>query len=62
MRFSAVQTEVIATDGESIDLGGLGNNSEFYQRFLVGVGKGGATESLRIRLVPRIQAPAPAAR
>ncbi|HMP77364.1 MAG TPA: hypothetical protein PKE12_13800 [Kiritimatiellia bacterium] len=57
VRFSAVQTEVMATDGQPLDIGGLGSNSEFYNRFLVGVSKGGKTESLNIRLVPTIQTP-----
>ncbi len=55
VRFSTLTTDVVARDGESLHLGGLGQQGEFFSRFLVGVGAGGAAESLSVRLVPRIQ-------
>ena len=54
-RFAAVSTEVVVQDGQSIDLGGLGQHADFYNRFLVGVSKGGESRTLNIRLVPHIQ-------
>ncbi len=54
-RFASVSTEVVVQDGQSIDLGGLGQHAEFFNRFLVGVSKGGESRTLNIRLVPHIQ-------
>lgn len=59
-RFAAVSTEVVVRDGESISLGGLDQNREFYSRFLVGTARDGGTQKLNIRLTPRIQSPTPA--
>lgn len=55
VRFSTLTTDVLARDGESMNLGGVGQQSEFFSRFLVGAGRGGAGESIEIRLTPRIQ-------
>lgn len=55
VRFSTLTTEVLARDGETMNLGGLGQHGEFFSRFLVGAARGGAAESLEIRLTPRIQ-------
>lgn len=59
-RFAALTTEVTVRDGEEVRLGGLAKDREFFDRFLVGSAVGGAVQSLDIRLLPRIQAPAPA--
>lgn len=55
VRFSTLTTDVLARDGETMDLGGVGQQSEFFSRFLVGAGRGGAAQSMEIRLTPRIQ-------
>lgn len=58
-RFTALSTEVTARDGETISLGGLGENRSFYDRFLVGLSRNGGAQSVHIQLTPRIQAPNP---
>ena len=55
LRFTAVSSEVVVSDGQSVSLGGLDQNREFYDRFLVGVARNGGTQSLNVRLTPRIQ-------
>ena len=55
VRFTAVSTEVVIQDGETLPLGGLGGDQQFYDRFLVGISQGGSTQSLNIRLTPHIQ-------
>ncbi|MCO5045273.1 MAG: hypothetical protein J5I99_10780 [Verrucomicrobia bacterium] len=59
LRYSAVSTEVVVSDGQSVSLGGLDQNRDFYDRFLVGMARNGGTESLNIRLTPHIQTLAP---
>lgn len=56
-RFERVQTEVVVADGETVDLGGLTNENDFYDRFLVGRRGSQTTRSLDIRLTPRIVEP-----
>lgn len=53
-RFSALSTEVIVRDGETISLGGLAEDREFYSRFLIGFDRAGERRSLDIELTPRI--------
>lgn len=53
-RFASVSTEVVAQDGQALSLGGLADSSEFYRRFLVGVERGGVTETLDISVTPYI--------
>ncbi len=55
LRFTAVSSEVVVSDGQSVSLGGLDQNRDFYDRFLVGVARNGGTQSLNVRLTPRIQ-------
>lgn len=57
VRFERVATEVTVRDGEPLRIGGLGEAKDFYDRFLVGVGRGGQTRALDIVLVPRIERP-----
>ena len=47
-------TEVEVADGRTLQLGGLGQHAEFYNRFLVGVQQDGATQSLGISITPHI--------
>ncbi|MCS6771907.1 MAG: type II and III secretion system protein [Kiritimatiellae bacterium] len=55
IRFAALSTDIIARDGETVRIGGLGQHSEFYSRFLVGMSGEQQIESLEIYLTPRIQ-------
>ena len=54
IRYSRVSTEVMARDGQTVDLGGLAQSNEFFTRFLIGMGKSGASQDLRITLTPEI--------
>ncbi len=56
-RFAGVGTEVVVQDGQTFQIGGLDQDSDFYTRFLVGFGRGGAQESLQIFLTPEIVRP-----
>ena len=47
-------TEVEVADGRTLQIGGLGQHAEFYNRFLVGVQQDGTTQSLGISLTPHI--------
>jgi hypothetical protein len=47
-------TEVEVADGRTLQLGGLGQHAEFYNRFLVGVQQDGTTQALGISLTPHI--------
>lgn len=60
--FTALSTEVMVRDGETMSIGGAVNNREFYSRFLVGVNRSGVQESLDIELTPRIIQPSPVSR
>jgi len=60
--FTALKTEVMIRDGETMSIGGAVNNREFYSRFLVGVDRSGVQESLDIELTPRIMKPGSGAR
>ena len=53
-RFATVATEVFVRDGETISLGGLAQNKDFYSRFLIGTADGRSGQSLDISLTPRI--------
>ena len=57
VRFERVATEVTVRDGEPLRIGGFAENRDFYDRFLVGVGRGGQTRALDISLIPRIERP-----
>ena len=55
-RVQQLSTEVIAREGEEIDLGGLPmSNREFQERFLIGTGRNGQAERMQIRLKARVQ-------
>ena len=53
-RFSSASTEVVVSDGETFQLGGLDQNRDVYSRFLVGVSEAGSQQSLDIFLTPHI--------
>jgi len=57
--FSALTTEVMIRDGETMSIGGTMNDQEFYSKFLVGIDRSGLTESLDILLSPRIMRAGP---
>jgi type II secretory pathway component GspD/PulD (secretin) len=49
-------TEVVVSEGETIDLGGVPvSESEFLDRFLVGVDQGGTRQRVRITLEARVE-------
>jgi Bacterial type II and III secretion system protein len=50
-----LSTEVVAREGEEIDLGGTSTDREFEERFMVGVGRSGQRERVRIRLRARVE-------
>lgn len=53
-RYTAAATEVTVSDGETVTIGGGDRNRDFYERFLVGVRRGGSAERISITLTPRI--------
>lgn len=55
--FTELATEITVSDGQSVALGGLEQNSEFYSRFLVGMERSGQTRRLTIRATPTIEKP-----
>jgi hypothetical protein len=55
VRFVNVATEVTVKDGETISVGGLGQNQEFSEKFLVGVDRGGRQSRLDLTLTPHIE-------
>lgn len=54
IRFAQAATEIIGRDGQPLELGGWGDNREFYDRFLVGLRSGGQKETLSIMLTPHV--------
>lgn len=52
--FMELSTRFTVQSGQTISLGGLSNTSEFYERFLVGVDRSGASKTLSIRATPTI--------
>ncbi|MCX7007646.1 MAG: hypothetical protein NTY53_10445 [Kiritimatiellaeota bacterium] len=53
-QFIELATEVEVADGRTLQIGGLGQHAEFYNRFLVGMQQDGTTQSLNISLTPHI--------
>jgi type II secretory pathway component HofQ len=60
-KFSRVATEVTVQDGQTFQIGGLGQDAEFYSRFLIGSANSDRREKLEIFLTPRIAGGGPAA-
>jgi len=54
VRFAKVATEVTVKNGQTVELGGLAENKDFYSRFLIGVDKSGVSRQLRMSATPRI--------
>lgn len=54
IRFAEAATQLTASDGQPISIGGLGSSSEFNNRFLVGFNKAGGVRSLTITLTAHI--------
>jgi len=53
-RFTELAIEVVARDGETIRVGGLKKDDQFYDRFLVGVRREKQSRRLDIELTPHI--------
>jgi len=53
-KFTALTTEVMIRDGETMSIGGAVDDREFYSKFLVGKDRSGLSQSLDITLSPRI--------
>jgi len=58
VKFTHLSTDLTVRDGQTISLGGLEEDSEFYRKFLVGVDSRGNRRELRISVTPTIEAPA----
>jgi hypothetical protein len=54
VKYSTVTTEVTVQDGETVDLGGLNKNRDFYGRFLVGMDRDNNERSLEITLTSHL--------
>lgn len=54
VKYSTVTTEVTVNDGQTVDLGGLVGNRDFYGRFLVGTDREDNERSLEITLTPHV--------
>lgn len=53
-RFTGLDTEVFVHDGETLSIGGLDRDNEFYTRFLIGFDRTGQQTALDITLRPEI--------
>lgn len=60
IRFAQAATELVARDGQPLQLGGFSQHRDFYDRFLVGLRSGGQAESLSIELTPEVMPAGPA--
>ncbi|MCF7849564.1 MAG: hypothetical protein K9M45_12000 [Kiritimatiellales bacterium] len=54
VKYQQAATEVIVASGSTIRIGGMNKDEEFYNRFLIGIGKSGAKSTLDISLTPKI--------
>jgi len=57
VRYVKAATQVTVADGATIDIGGATKDSEFYSKFLVGMGKGGGHSTVQISLTVHTQDP-----
>ena len=57
--FTQLSTDLTVRDGQSVSLGGGGENTEFYDKFLVGFDRRGERRELNITVTPRIERMAP---
>jgi len=58
VRFTQAATDVTVSNGQTINIGGLGSNADFYNKFLVGYDSAGNVRSLNITLTAQILDPA----
>lgn len=54
IRLIKATSELTVQDGQTIEWAGLGENKDFYNKFLVGMDRSGRQRSLRISLTPHI--------
>ncbi len=54
VRFTSAATEVTVNSGQTVSIGGMNDDNEFYSRFLIGGRSGQDNSSLDIRLTPQI--------
>jgi hypothetical protein len=57
IQYTRVATELTVRDGEQVTIGSFGKNTDFYNKFLVGVDKRGSHRSVQIRLTAHILKP-----
>lgn len=57
VRYTRAATEIIAVNGRAVSLAGHGEQREFYERFLVGVGRSGSQRAMDLRLTPTLMPP-----
>lgn len=54
VRYSQVATEVVVAPGQTLQIGGLNQDREFYSRFLIGQSRTGVRRSMTIELTPTL--------
>jgi type II secretory pathway component GspD/PulD (secretin) len=57
IRYTRMATQVTIANGATLDLGGVGKDKDFYNKFLVGMSQGGERRSVQIKLTANIQDP-----
>lgn len=60
-RFQRVATELVAAPGETVRFGGSSTHADFYDRFLVGIRRGGRHDKIELELTPTVTDALPAA-
>lgn len=53
-RFERVATELVVTPGETVQFSGSSAHVEFYDRFMVGIRRGGRHDNIELRLTPTV--------
>jgi len=54
-RVQQLSTELVVREGEEVDLGGFASDQAFSERFMIGVGRSGQKERIRVRLRTRVE-------
>ncbi|OGV60122.1 MAG: hypothetical protein A2283_19450 [Lentisphaerae bacterium RIFOXYA12_FULL_48_11] len=54
IQFSRIATEVTVSSGHPVTIGTFGKNSQFYDKFLVGIDRHGNNQSIQVRLTATI--------
>lgn len=57
LQFTRIATEVTVSSGQPVTIGNFGKNSEFYNKFLVGVDRQGNNQSMQVMLTATILNP-----